>query len=265
MKRALLVTVAFVAAINLGGCVTTGGSKALQIARAAGIADGGLRDLPPDAKIEFGDGGVGVMDGVIATGQALHLGGTSIGGLTGGSAAAATLFAAMLQGSPEASKPWVLAWIPVSEAPDAKAAQQQLADAILTARKAARPEGYRVLKSSDWEEKGIDAQGREWSLYYGRPEKPRQRQAPEALGGYEAYTWVRADLPLPRVPARYSAWVTRGGEVDGPALFHHYREFSRALPAWAYVYMPPFKGVISVPLIFNQGEIYQFIKPEEQG
>jgi hypothetical protein len=87
---------------------------------------------------------------------------------------------------------------------------------------------------------------------------PRMQKAPAVLGSYDAYAWggpgAKGDGLLGGYPLSPNSLTPE----ERVAVFQN---FSRNLPAWIYVYVPPGPRLAPFPQIFHHGQQLLFIEP----
>lgn len=258
--------------ICLTGCATAPvtynhqESKALNIARAAGLSDG-LKD------VELPQGTVTSLKDSVAYGVAFAASGYNAPspGLTRGGTAALNMAGWLLEPEKPAAKSHIIAWQPASEGNQGVAREKLVKVIAEASQKAARAFGIDTwikLHSNDtaayiFVSSGNDeyCAGNEYCLLFGFIlDEPRSVKNSPEISGMIGENWFYSPYDRSR--------FTFNKQYMGFSELAFLQELSKHLPSWSHLYAPPQKLKLSpdenlqAPMIANNGKALFFVKPK---
>jgi len=246
-------------------------SFAYQVAYAAGITDGGLKDtVLSEQELRssnlIGDSAMATISSPAGISSGTHFGISLVGNIL-----------ADMGDKYDSQKPHLIAWMPKAMAPDSESAALKLREVLRASiEKALSATGHSAYTISDMEPKNdllvelgyttyfndVSRSGDcEDSICYGVTDvyAPFISTSPDFAGGSEAWFFGHPDNK-----SRYDVGDLKNIQNQVGLL----SALSAELPDWVYLYVPPRKFTISrdeklkAPLVLHQGTPHFFVKSD---
>lgn len=242
------------------GCASTPPSRAMTIAKAAGIEEG-LRDIPKDKFIQaFQVNEPSKTPGlVLAGGTATKaFSAPSAVGAAGGTAI--LLLGTLMTGQAvAASRNNLVAWFPEAELSSVSTIKELAPSLVIDAFLKALPDTYSISVGEPYSygqrrvvgvfEKKTDF--RAFNFFVGwMGGSDKKSKAPEFLGGYPSR---HANGSVYFFSYLYNA---ESKPVD---FFSLYARMSESLPAHGFIYLTPHDDVTAAPVVLDHGKIEHFV------
>lgn len=265
-----------VTATLLSGCASTyqaspSYSEALNVIKAAGMDDGGFKDMPApkDTSTRAGDSAGGALYNAT---MAYQTGGP---GMTNAQAGAASLAISLIDPGSKAKKPHIIAWVPTSSN---GTPQDTLIATMMTAgKKTLHESGYDVIESKSTVKKKDMAFSEATignivfskvgtgcsvaspcEMFFGVFDGHETGEAPKGIRGVSGnVSYVKNE------PASFLGFTNRAPMINEVMIL---RDFSKNLPSWAYLYVSPNTFVtdkgekLPIPMMLNSGREIYFVR-----